>query len=374
MTRMLRGVASGLERQLGVKVMKWSDFFKSIAAVALVAGCSTRMPLDAVVAPTVIKGQIAVTVLNGISPTALVNVQIIGPNGSSQTEMSSSSVTTLGQAIFSEPMAGRYSVSIANQPSQAPNSVPVTLTTAQPYASVNLQIGYGYLSVTAADGKGFCYDETQAYHSYTVTYVNPTNLQQDATVLYNAQASTLPPGWSVIFNSTVLKAGQNTHMLVQTAPWTVFGNVTIVVSAVSNNSTPIFAAPVVLMQKWQPEINVVYLTAGCSDFWLYLEYLCENCSTSGNSVMEQFTDSRPAAAFDAGCSVSDTLTLTDVLTTGGQQEPVANNSCLTISNVAANTISFSTTFPNNKTYNFSNTGNCSNWNETVTITASMAGD
>src|ERR1700722_20004366 len=138
-----------------------------VVLIVVLAGCVSRMPFDAL-ASQAINGRIAVTVLNGLTPTSGVNVQVVAPNGNSQTLPSSQSLQTPGQVIFAEPMTGKYNVSIANQPSQAPNIVPVTLTTANPTAAVSLQIGYGYLSITAADGKGFSYDETQTYHTYTI--------------------------------------------------------------------------------------------------------------------------------------------------------------------------------------------------------------
>jgi hypothetical protein len=242
--------------------------------------------------------------------------------------------------------------------------VPVTLSVAQPYASVALQIGYGYLSVTAADGKGYCYDETQTYHTYSLTYINPGNLQQDATLLYNQQASTLPPGWAVIFDSAVLKAGQSTQLVVQTAPWTVFGDVTVTVTAICN-SVSLAAAPIVLMQKWQPEIQLYYAPQSCNTYSLYLNFLCVDCSDSGESVAEKFIGD---AARGLGCSSSGSATLTDAVSVPDGNGPaiVSGDSC-----IPSGTLTCSTTFQNGQTYTFSMDSGCGGIYSSVTITPSM---
>jgi len=291
--------------------------------VALLVGCTARMPLDAVVSEA-INGRIAVTVLNGVSPTAGVNVQVVAPNGSKQTLPSGTSLLTPGQVVFSEPTTGIYQVSIANQPSQAPNIVPVKLTTGNPTAAIQLQIGYGYLTITAADGKSFSYDETQTYHTFNVTYVNPTNQQEDVTVLYNPGQSTLPPGWAVDMNTTTLKSGQSTQLIVQTAAMTVFGNVAVQISGLSN-STPITVAPIVLTQYWYPEIDVDY-SENCSNnaYYASVNFLCEKCTNSAETVVENFNMS------GGGCSDSNTQTLTDSLTVpDGNGATMANgNPCI----------------------------------------------
>lgn len=301
-----------------------------VASILALCGCVSRMPLDAV-ASQAINGRIVVTVLNGITPTAGVNVQVVAPNGSSQTLASSSSLQTPGQAVFDEPMTGRYNVSIANQPSQAPNIVPVTLTTANPTAAVSLQIGYGYLSITAADGKPFSYDETQTYHTFNITYINPTNQQEDATVLYNPGTTTLPPGWAVNLNTTTLRSGQSTQLIVQTAAMTVFGPVTIEVTGICN-STPITVAPIVLAQYWYPEIDVDY-SQNCSTnsdgaYYAYVNFLCEKCSSSAETVVENFKMAGNSCS--SGVAYSNTQTLTDSLTVpDGNGVAMANgNACI----------------------------------------------
>jgi hypothetical protein len=294
-----------------------------IASVVVLGGCVSRMPLDAV-ASQAINGRIAVTVLNGITPTAGVNVQVVAPNGSSQTLASSSSLQTPGQAVFDEPMTGRYNVSIANQPSQAPNIVPVTLTTANPTAAVSLQIGYGYLSITAADGKPFSYDETQTYHTFNITYINPTNQ-------YNPGTTTLPPGWAVNLNTTTLRSGQSTQLIVQTAAMTVFGTVTITVTGLSN-SAPITVAPIVLTQYWYPEIDVDYYencsTNSVGAYYAYVNFLCERCTNSAETVVEKFEMAGNSCS--SGVAYTNTSTLTDSLTVpDGNGAAMANgNACI----------------------------------------------
>lgn len=291
--------------------------------VALLVSCTSRMPFDAVVTQA-INGRIAVTVLNGLTPTAGVNVQVVAPNGSKQVAPSSTSPLIPGQAIFSEPTTGLYQVSIANQPSQAPNVVPVRLSTGNPTQAIQLQIGYGYLTITAADGKAFSYDETQTYHTFNITYINPTNQQEDVTVLYNPGRTTLPPGWAVDLNTTTLKSGQSTQMIVQTAAMTVFGNVTVQISGLSN-STPIAVAPVVLTQYWSPEIDVDY-NENCSNnaYYANVNFLCEKCTNSAETVVENFSMS------GGGCTDSNTQTLTDSLTVpDGNGPAMANgNACI----------------------------------------------
>jgi len=321
--------------------MRLFQLSAAAACLAWVVGCTARMPLDAVVASTAIKGQITVTVLNGTSPTAGVNVQVVAPNGASQTKATTSTLAAPGQAIFSEPYAGTYSVSIANQPSQAPNTVPVSLTVAQPYASVNLQIGYGYLSVVAADGKPLNYDETLTYHTFTLTYINPSNLQQDATVFFNQASSSLPPGWQVICNSVVLKAGQSTSMVIQTAPWTIYGNVIVAITAICNSHN-LATAPIVLTQKWSPVITINYSQSQCDYYWEAVNFLCENCTNSGNTVVENLDDS------GNNCPTSVTQVLTDGLTV-----PDGNGLAFESGQTCIGTeITFNTTFQNNVTYTF----------------------
>jgi hypothetical protein len=297
----------------------------------LLVSCTARMPFDAVVSQA-INGRIVVTVLNGVSPTAGVNVQVASPNGSTQTLASTNSALTPGQAVFSEPTTGIYKVSIANQPSQAPNITPVKLTTGSPSAALSLQIGYGYLSITAADGKGFTYDETQTYHTYTITYINSTNQQEDATVLHNPGTTTLPPGWAVDLNPTTLQSGQSTQLIVQTAAMTVFGNVTITVTGISN-STPINVAPLVLTQYWSPEIDVDYsenCTAnnGYGAYYAYVNFLCEKCTNSAETVVETFNMAGNSCS--SGVAYSNTQTLTDSLTVpdGNGVAMVSGNSCI----------------------------------------------
>jgi len=302
-----------------------------VVLIVVLAGCVSRMPFDAL-ASQAINGRIAVTVLNGLTPTSGVNVQVVAPNGNSQTLPSSQSLQTPGQVIFAEPMTGKYNVSIANQPSQAPNIVPVTLTTANPTAAVSLQIGYGYLSITAADGKGFSYDETQTYHTYTITYINPTNQQEDATVLHNPGTTTLPPGWAVDLNPTTLQSGQSTQMIVQTAAMTVFGNVTITVTGISN-SAPITVAPVVLTQYWSPEIDVDYSencagNNGYGVYYAYVNFLCEKCTNSAETVVENFD--MAGTSCSSGNGYSNTQTLTDSLTVpdGNGVAMASGNQCI----------------------------------------------
>lgn len=335
--------------------------FALTATLAL--ACVNHMPLDAAVEGAPIKGQITVLVLAGTSLTAGVNVSVIAPNGTSQTAASGSAGLALGRVVFSEDRAGTYSVEVANQPSQAPNSVSVTLSVGQPYASVSLQVGFGYLSVTAADGKCYCYDETQTYHTYNLTYLNPTNLQQDATVFYNQAASTLPTDWGVIFNSTILKAGQSTQLVVQTAPWTIFGNVTVTVAAICN-STGIAAAPIVLTQAWQPIITLNYFQQQCDYFWAYANFECEGCSDSSNSVTERLT------ASGNGCTESNSVILVDSLSVPDGDGPAleAGHTCIPTALI------FDTTFQNNSVYTFTLPLSGCYWsysNLATTITAGM---
>lgn len=342
--------------------MRGLFFFFALAATLAIA-CVNHMPFDAVVEGPPIKGQITVLVLAGTSLTAGVNVSVIAPTGTSQTAASGNVGPALGQVVFSEGRAGTYRVELANQPSQAPNSVPVTLSVGQPYASVSLQIGFGYLSITAADGKCLCYDETQTYHTYNLTYLNPTNLQQDATVFYNQAASTLAPGWGVIFNSTNLKAGQSTQMVVQTAPWTIFGNITVTVTAICNSAN-IAASPIVLTQAWQPVITVNYFQQQCDFFWTYANFECVGCSQSGDSLTESVT------ASGNGCTESNFVTLTDALSVPDGEGPAleADHTCIPTSLI------FDTTFNNNSVYTFTLPLSGCYWsysNLATTITARM---
>jgi hypothetical protein len=351
-------------------LLKWPEpcFYTSallftVVASVIGAGCSARLPLDAVVYGAPIRGQITVFVLTGTSPTAGVDVAVVAANGASQTARSSGVAATLGQAVFLESRAGTYQVEVADQPSQSPSTVPVTLTVGQPYASASLVVGLGSLSITSADGKESSYDETEAYHSYTITYLNPTDLQQDATVFYNPAASSLPSGWQVIFNSTVLKAGQSVPLVVQTAPWTVYGNVTITVSAVCD-SMPLTSGTIVLTQHWQPIITVYYYQESCSYYWTYANFLCEQCSNVGNTIVESMTGA------GGSCHPSGTRTLTDALTVpdGNGVAFEIDQSCIPTS------LTFNTTFQNNISYTFTLPLSGCSWyynNLPTTITAAM---
>jgi len=266
-------------------------------------------------------------------------------------------------------MTGKYNVSIANQPAQAPNIVPVTLTTANPTAAVSLQIGYGYLSITAADGKGFTYDETQTYHTYTITYINPTNQQEDATVLHNPGTSILPPGWAVDLNPTTLQSGQSTQLIVQTAAMTVFGNVTITVTGISN-SAPITVAPIVLTQYWSPEIDVDYsencTTNGTGAYYAYVNFLCEQCTNSAETVVENFNMAGNSCS--SGVAYTNTQTLTDSLTVpDGNGIGMANgNACI------GSTVTMTSTFNGqNYVYTMPLNGCYFSSNNPVTIVPSM---
>lgn len=173
----------------------------------------------------------------------------------------------------------------------------------------------------------------------------------------------MPPGWEVIFNSTLLKAGQSTQLVVQTAPWTVFGNVTVKVTAICD-STNLAAAPIVLMQKWQPVITVNYYQQQCDYYWAYANFLCENCTNSGSTVLEAMTGS------GNGCTPSETQTLTDALSVPDGNGPAFE----TYQTCIPTELTFNTTFPNNVTYGFSLPLSGCYWsynNLATTITASM---
>jgi len=364
--------------------MKGLDYLYPLVLLALVAGCVSRMPLDSVVASSPINGQIMVTVLNGLTTTAGVFVQCVGPNGVMQTVSSTSATqATQGQVIFTEKWTGTYLISVANQPAQNPNIVKVTLTTGQPYNACNLQISTGFVQVASGDGYPLSYDDTSAYHTFKLTYVNTTNLQQDCTLVYNGLQSNLPKGWSVFFNTAVIQAGQSTSLIVQTAPLSIGGNVTITVNALVN-SRPIIVAPLVLTQAWVPLIQWTHTNSGnCSNWNLYLNFICFKCANPGNTLSETDSYSGPDTTQEVGvqnpnvgkpCAGNGAvLTLTDALSVPDGNGPEFNNNVYCEPTSTVLTIDCRSTFPNGLEYGFVPPIGCAGLSGYVTLTAAMLG-
>jgi hypothetical protein len=122
------------------------------------------------------------------------------------------------------------------------------------------------------------------------------------------------------------------HHNVQTAAMTVFGNVTITVTGISN-STPITVAPIVLTQYWSPEIDVDYSqnctgNNGYGAYYASVNFLCEKCANSAETVVENFNMAGNSCS--SGAAYSNTQTLTDSLTVpdGNGVSMVNGNECI----------------------------------------------
>jgi len=305
--------------------MKYPFWILPLALVGGLIGCTARMPLDAVITPIPINGQITVNVLDGASPTAGVAINCISPGGGTQSQSSTSTATALGQVIFKESYTGQYKIMVANQPANTPNFVMVGLTTANPYATISLQVGNGYIQVSSGDGGPLSYDETAAFHTFKLTYVNNTNLQQDATIVYNPEQTALPPGWTVIFNTAQVTAGQSTDLIVETSPYTIFGNVSVIVTALVNSHS-VIVAPLVLTQRWAPGIQWTVNTDPCLWFNLNANFYCFHCTNPDDTdnVSVNITNGSYTGGFGGtapGCNSTAGGTLTDALTAPDGQGP-----------------------------------------------------
>jgi hypothetical protein len=261
-----------------------------------------------------------------------------------------------------------------------PNFVLVNLTTSSPFQSTILQIGTGYIAVVSGDGKPLSYDDTGSYHTFSLTYINTTNLQQDCTLVYNAQQSNLPPGWAVFFNTAVIQAGHSTSLLIQTAPLTIAGNVTISVNALVN-SRPIIVQPVVLTQSWVPLIEWNHVnapTGGCANWDLYLNFMCFNCTNAGNTISETDTYSGPhdttPMSGNISCSgVGAIITLTDAISLPDGIGPLFNNTVQCEPTTVGLIVDCKSTLPSGREYGFVPPIGCGTNGGYVTLTASMLG-
>ena len=196
----------------------------------------------------------------------------------------------LGTAVVKEASTGTYYISIANQPSSAPSVVSAKLTTSQPYTSVQLQENPGTLSITAQDSRSFSYDETLSYHTFNVSYVNSSNLQQDVILSYTV--TDLPPNWQVAIPNSTLKAGGAGQVVVTSQPFSIAGTVTFNINAVCN-SVAVASAPISLTQFWHPQLvrSWAGATNGSNWFgWETVTFNCVSCTGSGYSASILWSD------------------------------------------------------------------------------------
>jgi hypothetical protein len=218
-----------------------------------VAACARHTPLDLPLAPpTPINGQIVVTALNGVSATPGVSIEVISPSGAvSISSTSSLQGAFYGTAVFKEPIAGRYTVEIPNQPANSPFVQTVILTPSQPYASVVLQLGGAYLNISCADGMPLTFTSSTTTRLFTVQYVNPSALQSAITLL----PAQLPAGWSASLGSATLQAGQTTYLYVQPANDTLASSVPITINGYSGNKV-VATGAISLARAWNVSLFI----------------------------------------------------------------------------------------------------------------------
>lgn len=218
-----------------------------LVSIMCIAACSRHSPLDLPLAPpTPIDGQITVTALTNTSPTAGIKIEVISPSGSvSITQTSYTLGAGYGTAVFKEPVSGRYTVELPNQPANSPFTQTVGLSVGDPYAAVNLQLTGAYLNITAADGMPLTYTAATTTRLFTVQYLNPSAAQSIITLL----PANLPPGWVASLGTSTLQAGQSTAMYVRPTNDTLQASVPITVNGYYGSNV-VATGTVTLNRAW----------------------------------------------------------------------------------------------------------------------------
>jgi hypothetical protein len=218
-------------------------------------GCNPRNPLDTPILPLPsITGNITVTILNGTTLVPGVGVYLLDPTGVGTTA-TSGTLPIKGQAIFPITKQGTYLVGLVSQPSTSPLYQKIPISTASPSANVTLQESGAYLSVTATDNNPQSYPGYIASHSYKVTYVNNSALQQD--IVMNVDSSNFPSGWYVVIQNAFLHAGQSTIVNVYNGAFTGNTSVAIPFNAFVGN-TVIANTTLRLARDWSLTLHRCY--------------------------------------------------------------------------------------------------------------------
>ncbi len=198
-------------------------FLASIISVSIVSclalyfiGCQKNHlptgPLDSPPGPTTINGQIMVYTYNGVSATAGLSVNVVCPSGAVLTQVTASSAAF---TIFNVKQSGIYKVMFTNQLTNNPYYVAATLSAAHPFANVTLYVGSGTLTITPADSWNGKYPYYSTNLSFLVAYNNPSNLQNDITLIVNP--TSIPAGWTVTIATPNLQNGKSTYLYVTNA-------------------------------------------------------------------------------------------------------------------------------------------------------------
>jgi hypothetical protein len=240
--------------------------FRAVALVGgslwLLSACSSNLPLDTpVIPPAPISGQITITTVSGSTVMGGVTVTVGAPNGTTKTAVTASIAgigVVVGQVLVAEPVAGYYKISLPGQPASSPFYQTVSLTPAQPYANVQLQLVGASLGVSPADSFPQYYTGDPGVHSYTLTYSNSTAINDDLTLV----TSNVPSGWTVNIPNTQLKVGQSTPVYIYNPAMSYVSPAAITINGYAG-ATPITATTITLVQNWGFGLQVTTTQATC---------------------------------------------------------------------------------------------------------------
>ena len=321
-----------------------------LRAVALVGGslwllsaCSSNLPLDTpVIPPAPISGQITITTVSGSTVMGGVTVTVAAPNGTTKTAITASIPgigIVVGQVLVTEPVAGYYKISLPGQPASSPFYQTVSLTPAQPYANVQLQLVGAGLGVSPADSLPQYYTGDPGVHSYTLTYYNTTAVNDDLTLV----TSNVPTGWTVNIPNTQLKVGQSTPVYIYNPAMSYVSPAAITINGYAG-ATPITATTIALIQNWGfgLQVNTTQSTCqnngsgGCGNTW------ANNIYTSAQLVVTNVSASTLGRSTLWVQYTVDTATNTSCIPTMQVTNPCASSS-------KAVTLPYSVTVPNSGT-------------------------
>jgi hypothetical protein len=206
-------------------------------------------------------------------------VEEIEPNGVSQFAQTGTAAPNLGTLMFSAPIAGTYKIVLAG-PSVAPNAQMVTLSPSDQYAAVTLPLMSpgALLSVTAADGKGFTFDETLSYRVFNVTYSNPLTNTGELFLL----STPLPSNFTQTFSANTLSNGATTQMMIGIPQWCLTATASVTIEGVVNGAL-VASRTLTFTRAWSLELDFNYgVNPACQNngnsFTLGTTLHCKGCS------------------------------------------------------------------------------------------------